>query len=221
MTTIQQRSAEIQRAAAGVLPGTVAKVLADDLRRWREFRKPERIVAVGDTLDEFTLPDASGRPVALSEIVNSGPAVIVFYRGGWCPYCNLALRTYQAELAPELERWRATLVAISPQGPDQSLGTQEVAELDFAILSDAGAEVARTLGITFEPAQEVLDAQRALRLDLRKVNAAGTPNLPMPTVLIVDRQRTVRFADVRPDYTGRTEVDTILAALDGIHGAGS
>ena len=159
------------------------------------------------------LSDATGAPVTLEQLVEAGPAVIVFYRGGWCPYCNLALRTYQQELLPQLAAFGARLVAISPQSPDQSLSTAEKAELDFTVLSDPGSRVAGQIGIVFQQADEVLDAQRKLGLDLAQVNAEGSTRLPRPTVLIVDQDRTVRFVDVQPDYTARTEVADILAAL--------
>jgi peroxiredoxin len=159
------------------------------------------------------LTDATGTPITLEELVEAGPAVIVFYRGGWCPYCNLALRTYQHELLPQLPEFGARLVAISPQTPDQSLSTAEKAGLEFTVLSDAGSRVARRIGVVFQPATEVLDAQRKLGLDLADVNAEGSTELPMPTVLIVDQDHTIRFVDVQPDYTARTEVADILSAL--------
>jgi peroxiredoxin len=142
--------------------------------------------------------------------------VIVFYRGGWCPYCNIALRSYQQELAPQLAGFGARLVAISPQSPDQSLSTAGKAGLSFTVLSDTGSQLARTVGIAFQPADEVLAAQRQLGLDLAKVNDTDAPELPMPTVLVVDGERIVRFADTHADYTARTEVPTIVAALESL-----
>ena len=107
-------------------------------------------------------------------------------------------------------------MAISPQSPDQSLSTAEKAGLEFTVLSDPGSRLARRIGISFEQADEVLGAQRQLGLDLAKVNAEGSVSLPRPTVLIVDADRTVRFIDIQPDYTARTEVADILAALAGL-----
>jgi peroxiredoxin len=126
------------------------------------------------------------------------------------------LRTYQHELLPQLAAFGARLVAISPQSPDQSLSTAEKAELEFTVLSDPGNRVAERVGIVFQQADEVLEAQRALGLDLAQVNAEGSTRLPRPTVLIVDTDRTVRFVDVQPDYTARTEVADILTALSGL-----
>jgi peroxiredoxin len=125
----------------------------------------------------------------------------------------VALRTYQKELVPQLPTFGARLVAISPQTPDQSLTTIEKAELDFTVLSDPGSRVARSIGIAFQQADDVLEAQRQLGLDLAAVNAEGLTQLPRPTVLIVDQDRVVRFVDVQPDYTARTEVVDIIAAL--------
>jgi peroxiredoxin len=125
----------------------------------------------------------------------------------------VALRTYQRELLPELASHGARLVAISPQTPDQSLSTVEKAELEFTVLSDPGSRLARQIGISFQQSNDVLEAQRELGLDLTQVNAEGSVELPRPTVLIVDQDRTVRFVDVQPEYTARTEVADILAAL--------
>ena len=209
--TIEQQAKELSAASASQLPPAAAAVFGAEQQSWREQSLPEGIVKVGDRIEDFTLPDATGAPVSLGELVADGPAVIVFYRGGWCPYCNIALRTYQTELVPELERYGAKLVAISPQQPDQSLSTKEKAELTFAVLSDPGSRFASTLGIVFTPTEEVLSAQRTLGLDLAQVNE--TVELPMPTVLIVGSDRVVRFADTHADYTTRTEVSEIVAAL--------
>jgi len=211
--TIQEQSDQLQAASAGRIPAEVLEIFARDRAVLRECGKPADAVAAGDLLQDFTLPDATGKEVSLSELVADGPAVLVFYRGGWCPYCNLALHQYQAELVPQLSRFNARMVAISPQAPDESLSTAEKHALQFPVLSDAGARVARQLGVTFEPAEDVLEAQRTLGLDIREGNAEGASELPMPTVLVVDPDRVVRFADVHPDYTSRTEVQAIISAL--------
>jgi peroxiredoxin len=212
--TIQEQSEQIQVASVGRLPAEVLETFARDQAHWRAKGRPADAIAVGTVLGNFTLPDATGTSVSLSNLVADGPAVLVFYRGGWCPYCNLALHQYQSELVPLLAGYGATLAAISPQKPDESLTTAEKHNLQFPVLSDAGAQVARELGIAFQPTEDVLEAQRALGLDIRDGNADGSPELPMPTVLIVDSDQTVRFADVQVDYTSRTELPEILAALD-------
>lgn len=214
--TIGEQSQQMKAAAAERLPAEVVEVFDHSIQELLDQGIPTGVIAVGDKLESFTLSDASGTPVTLAELVEAGPAVIVFYRGGWCPYCNLALRTYQHELLPHLAEYRARLVAISPQTPDQSLSTAEKAELEFTVLSDPGSRVAQRSGIVFQQADEVLEAQRTLGLDLAQVNVEGSTMLPRPTVLLVDQERTVRFVDVQPDYTARTEVPDILAALDNL-----
>ena len=210
---IHEQSEQLKAAAAERLPSDVAEAFDRSIQDLLDQGIPAGTLQVGDTLESFSLTDATGAPVTLDELVDSGPAVIVFYRGGWCPYCNLALRTFQRELLPELGAFGARLVAISPQSPDQSLSTVEKAELDFTVLSDPGNRVAHRVGIVFQQADEVLEAQRKLGLDLAQVNAEGSTQLPRPSVLIVDKDRTVRFVDVQPDYTARTEGADILAGL--------
>ncbi|HEX3955909.1 MAG TPA: peroxiredoxin-like family protein [Trebonia sp.] len=214
--TIREQSAQLTAAAAERLPGDVVAVFDQSIQDLLEQGVPSGALKVGDVLEPFALDDATGAPVTLDQLVETGPAVIVFYRGGWCPYCNLALRTYQRELLPELAAFGARLVAISPQSPDQSLSTAEKAGLEFTVLSDPASRLARRMGISFQQADEVLAAQRKLGLDLTQVNAEGSVNLPRPTVLIVDTDRTVRFVDIQPDYTARAEVADILAALAGL-----
>ena len=211
--TIREQSDQMKAAAAEKLPADVVEVFDQSVRDLLDEGVPADTIKVGDHLESFTLDDASGDPVSLDQILEAGPAVIVFYRGGWCPYCNLALRTYQDELLARLNTFHTGLVAISPQSPDESLSTVEKAALEFTVLSDPGSRLAQRIGIAFQQADEVLAAQRTLGLDLAQVNAEGSTRLPRPTVLIVDRDRVVRFVDVQPDYTARTEVADIIAAL--------
>ncbi|WP_194894454.1 peroxiredoxin-like family protein [Catenulispora pinisilvae] len=211
--TISEQSGQIKAASAERLPGEVVATFERSVADLLETGIPADAVKVGDRLEPFTLDDATGASVSLDELVAAGPAVIVFYRGGWCPYCNVALRTYQRELLPA---FGARLVAISPQTPDESLSTVEKAELAFTVLSDPGSRVAQSLGIAFRQPDEVLAAQLKLGLDLAAVNAEGSVNLPRPTVLIVDQDRTARFVDIQPDYTARTEVAEVLAALNSL-----
>jgi peroxiredoxin len=213
MTTIAEQVNDMKAAAADRLPPEIVAVFASDQEALAAGGVPAGAVAVGDKLSPFALPDATGRTRTLDELTADGPAVIAFYRGGWCPYCNLTLRTYEQELLPHLGAYSARLVAISPETPDASLSTQEKNELTYTVLSDGGVELADSLGITFDPSEAGLAAQRGFGLDITATRTDGATRLPMPTVLIVDRDHTVRFVDIHPDYTGRTEASDILAAL--------
>ena len=129
-------------------------------------------------MPDAELLDAHGATTSLYAALGGRLSVLVFYRGAWCPYCNIALNTYQAELVPELSGRGVRLVAISPQAPDGSLSTQEKHELTFSVLSDPGNQVAKAVGILTGPSDEARAAQLQLGLDLTVVNADGTTGLP-------------------------------------------
>jgi peroxiredoxin len=177
---------------------------------------PEGVIEVGATLPDAKLIDPHGATTTLYEALGDQVAVLFFYRGAWCPYCNIALNTYQAELVPELARRGVRLVAVSPQAPDGSLSTKEKHELTFTVLSDPGNQVAKAVGILTAPSTEARAAQLELGLDLAVVNADGTTGLPMPTTVILGPEHAVRWVDVHPDYTSRSEPVQILAALDAV-----
>jgi peroxiredoxin len=175
---------------------------------------PAGLIEVGTRLPDAELLDAHGATTSLYAALAGRLSVLVFYRGGWCPYCNIALNTYQAELVAELTRRDVGLVAISPQAPDGSLSTLEKNKLTFSVLSDLGNQVAKAAGILTGPSDEARAAQLQLGLDLAAVNADGTTGLPMPTTMIVDADHVIGWIDVHPDYTTRSEPSEILAALD-------
>ena len=177
---------------------------------------PDAVASVGTTIPDADVLSVDGSSVRLSDELADRPAVLVFYRGAWCPYCNIALRAYQQELVPALAERGVGLFALSPQKPDGSLSAKEADELTFTVLSDAGNAVARSLGIIAPTNPDALAAQRQLGLDVTEVNADGTADLPFPTVVVLDASRTVRFIDVHPNYTTRTEPSEIIAAVDGM-----
>jgi peroxiredoxin len=174
---------------------------------------PSGIASVGSTLPDAQLLDPFGNPTTLSEALDGKAAVIVLYRGAWCPYCNLTLSTYKDQLFPQLLEQDVIVIAISPQAPDGSLTMREKHELPFPVLSDPGNVLARALGVLTQPSEETLGAQRQYGIELTEINADGTVELPMPTVALVDSAATVRWIDVQPDYSVRTEPDEILAAV--------
>jgi peroxiredoxin len=211
--TIAAQVADYHRASAGQLPTEVAEAFAAEQRDLASAGPLTGPARPGDRLPDGDLLDVAGQPTTLAETLGASPAVIFFYRGGWCPYCNIALRTYQAQLVPALAGRGIPLVAISPQTPDGSLSTQEASELTFTVLSDPGNQVAGRLGILTAPSDGARAAQLQLGLDLTKVNADGTTALPMPTVIVADAAGVIRWIDVHRDYTTATEPDQILQAL--------
>jgi peroxiredoxin len=211
--TIAEQSAAISAGAAAQLPAEVVAAFRADEQALRGAGVPAGVAPAGAVFPDGALLDAHGADTTFAAVRAGRPAVVVFYRGAWCPYCNLALRTYQQELAAHLEEKGYALVAISPQKPDGSLTTQETNGLSFDVLSDPGLQIARQLGILTVASDDALAAQRQLGLDVTSVNADGTPTLPMPTTVILDADGTIRWIDVHPDYTTRTETAEILARL--------
>jgi peroxiredoxin len=168
---------------------------------------------VGESGPDFILPDAHGEPVRLNSLLNDGPVVLVFYRGGRCPYCNLHLRGFQRRL-PDIRLLGAQIVGISPQLPDNSLSTQEKNELSFPVLSDVGNKVARQFGIVFELSKELLKLYRHFGHALEDFNGETGKNvLPVPGTFLLDSKGIVRLVHVDVDYTRRLDPDKVIEVL--------
>lgn len=166
---------------------------------------------VGAKAPEFTLPDAKGESVALATLLSKGPVVVTWYRGAWCPYCNIQLREYQKAM-PELTALGANLVAISPQTPDNSLTTQQKNELSFNVLSDKANAVAKQYGIAYTLPPEIAASFKG-KLDLAKFNGDESNELPLSATYIIGTDGVIRYAFVDADYRNRAEPADIIAAL--------
>ncbi|MDJ0703536.1 MAG: peroxiredoxin-like family protein [Leptolyngbyaceae cyanobacterium MO_188.B28] len=166
----------------------------------------------GDTAPNFSLPNATGQTVAISDLLANGPVVISFYRGQWCPYCNLELRALQ-EALPEIQSLGAKLAAISPQTPDNSLSTTEKNELTFEVLSDVGNQVARQFGLVFSLPEELRPIYQGFGIDLPAHNGDKTFELPIPATYVIKSDGAIAHAFVDPDYTKRMDPADIVAAL--------
>lgn len=173
----------------------------------------EHALGVGDRAPRFTLPSAGGASVALDDLLAAGPVVLTFYRGAWCPYCNLALRALQEHLDAFTARG-ARLVAVSPQVPDESLSLVEKHQLGFEVLSDLGSDVAKQFGIAFDLSDELGALYDRFGFELQRVNGGHARTLPLPATYVLDREGVIRWAFVDTDYTVRAEPADILAALD-------
>ncbi len=167
---------------------------------------------VGDHAPKLSLPDAKGEQVSVDRLLEQGPVVAIFYRGGWCPYCNLALRAWQAHLA-ELKSLGATLVAISPQTPDNALSTAEKNALAFPVLSDSDLAAAHGFGIAFSLPPELVDLYSSVGNNLPELNGNGQWVLPVPATFVIDTSGVIQFAHVEADYRERAEPGEVLAVI--------
>ncbi|MDH2904295.1 MAG: peroxiredoxin-like family protein [Actinomycetota bacterium] len=194
------------------IPAPVLAVMDGATGSLRESGLVERSLAIGALAPDFVLPDANGHQVELSSLLNAGPVVLVFYRGGWCPYCSMELRALQARLG-EITSAGATLVAVSPQTPDASMSTLEKLELSFPVLSDVGNEVARSYGLVFSLPEDLREVYSGFGLDLPAANGDDTFELPIPATYIIDSSGKVVWRFVDADYTKRADPDDVIAAL--------
>lgn len=169
-------------------------------------------LAVGDWAADFELPNAHGQRIRLADQLERGPVVLTFYRGAWCPFCNLQLRSLQRAL-PEIEALRASLLAISPQLPDGSCAITDKNGLTFEVLSDLNSTVASAYGITFilSPTDQALFLE--VGNDLREANGDSRWVLSAPATFVIGSDGTIRHARVDPDYTTRITADEVLTAL--------
>ena len=163
----------------------------------------------GDAAPDAYMQDATGTLVSLSSLWARGPLIVIFYRGGWCPYCNLELRAWQKHLS-ELKELGATLVAISPQTPDNSLSTIEKNELRFPVLSDSNLNAASRFGIAFPLPLELVELYGTVGNNLPEINGNGEWILPVPATFVIDTSGTIRFAHVEADYRERAEPLEVL-----------
>ncbi|MEM6253018.1 MAG: peroxiredoxin-like family protein [Cyanobacteria bacterium P01_D01_bin.156] len=169
-------------------------------------------LTVGDVAPDFELPDATGKLVRLSELLQQGPVVINFYRGEWCPYCNLELRAFQ-NLLSDFQQANASLVAISPELPDHSLSVTEKHNLEFAVLSDVGNKVSREYGLIFTLDPSLRPIYKNFGIDVAAHNGDESYELPLPATYVIDRSRRIRYAFAEADYTQRAEPQDVLAVV--------
>ncbi|KOY01531.1 peroxiredoxin-like family protein [Pseudomonas nunensis] len=173
-----------------------------------------KALKVGDKAPLFTLKDPDGNPVSSADLLAKGPLVLTFYRGVWCPYCNMELQALQAFL-PTLQEVGANLVAISPQIAANSRKSVRTNGLEFPILSDTHNDVAQAFGLRFALPDYLVELYKNLRNDLPTFNDDPSWTLPMPARYVIGQDGVIRYAEVNPDYTQRPEPEAMLDALRG------
>ena len=182
---------------------STAKLKADHLSN--------KAIKIGDKLPDFKLPNSHGKIVSLKDY-NNDFLVISFYRGGWCPYCNLELKALQ-NIVPELSKLSTDLIAITPETPDNSLTTSEKNKIDFSILSDNDNNYAKELRLTFKMPQDLQAVYKSFNLNVDEHNGNKSFELPMPATYIVNKNKEVIYSFVPEDYTERLDPEIILDTI--------
>src|SRR5271155_324473 len=192
-----ERQAIMQRHIDELRSGTISRTM----------------LKVGDHAPAIVLENAKGATVDVGTLLKKGPVIVTFYRGGWCPYCNLELKAYQVIL-PQIIAAGASLVAISPEKPDETVSTAEKNALTFEVLSDADQKVGRAFGLVYEFTEELKSAYHGFNLQIPARN--GTPDewaLPVSATYVIDRDGSIIYAYTDADYRGRADPRDVLEVV--------
>ena len=200
----QQKQANVPSEILAVMEQTTEQLIASHLK--------DNALQVGDKVTDFSLTNQHGDVTKLAELLASGPVVISFYRGGWCPYCNLELKALNA-LMPDFKALGAQLVAISPQLPDASLTTAEKNALEYNVLSDVGNQVATQFGLVFTLDERLKPIYAQFGLDIVNANGDDSFQLPLPATYVVNQHGIITYAFAAEDYTLRAEPSDVLNSL--------
>ena len=174
----------------------------------------ETALRVGDTAPMFTLPDAHGNEVSLAAVLEGGPAIVSFYRGAWCPFCNLELRALQREME-KISAAGVTLVAVSPNVPDASLELIDKHDLTFPVLSDAENVVAKQFNLVYTMDPALVDYYKNMDRNIDQMNGSAVWELPIPATYVIDQSGVIRFAFVDLNHRVRAEpADVVAIAAD-------
>jgi len=210
--TLEQQIAQFNAQLATQAPPQVVDQIRQYINRLIESGVEKNALQVGEKAPSFTLPDALGRQISLAGLLQQGPVVVTFYRGEWCPYCNLQLHAYQ-QVLPQIKELGASLIAISPQTPDHSLSMSEKHELAFPVLSDQGNKVARQFGLVYSVEEDIRTLFKSLGSDIPAFNGDESWEIPVPGTFIISQDGTIRLTYADADYTHRLEPSALLESL--------
>ena len=198
----------------GAMPPGFVEALRRSLSALVQADLERNSAQIGDSFPAFALPNQNGQVIRSGDLLAVGPLVVTFYRGGWCPYCNLALRGLQHVL-PEIGQLGGSLVAVTPELPDNSLTTAEKAGLTFDVLTDQGLGFARRLGIVWKIPEYALEWQeKYFGLYLEGYNGAGNRDeLPVPATFVVNREGVVIWRFLDAAYWRRAEPRDVVEAV--------
>jgi peroxiredoxin len=211
--SLKQQLAEYRAGWYKRVPPERQAIMQRHIEQLRNSPMARTMLKVGDRAPAIVLKNATGTTVDVARLLKRGPVIVTFYRGGWCPYCNLELKAYQ-ELLPEITAAGASLVAISPEKADDSLSTKEKNTLTFEVLSDVGQRIGRAFGLVYEFTDELKSAYQGFNLDIPAHN--GTPSewtLPVAATYVIDRDGVIVYAFTDPDYRDRADPREVLNVL--------
>jgi peroxiredoxin len=202
------------------VPRTVIETVHRGIKELTSSGQADRVTKVGAHAPGFALKDSDGQAVKSAELLKRGPLVVTFYRGAWCPYCNLDLKALQGTLPDILSRG-ATLVAISPQNAANSRKSIRQHDITFPILSDPGGDISAAYGLRYAFPDYLIELYRnVFKNDLALVNDDSSWTLPMPARFVIRPDGMVVYAEASPDYTRRPDPSELVPTLDRLKSPG-
>ena len=188
-------------------------VLQRGIAHWVHSKIDENAIRSGAAIPFFTLPDSKDDLCDIAFRLQKGPLILSFYRGRWCPYCNLELRAYD-DVVDAIEDHGASIVAVSPQTVDHTRQTAKMNDLEYDLLSDAGNRVARSFGLVFEVPDDMKNVYRRHGMQLPAFNGDDSWELPIPATFVIDSEGKVAGRFVNADYSKRAEPSDVVALIE-------
>ncbi|WP_027394209.1 peroxiredoxin-like family protein [Aquimarina latercula] len=198
--------------SANKYPETIHKIMNNGISELRNSQLVNRSLKTGDKIPEIKLPNAADKNISIQELLVTKKVVLTFYRGGWCPYCNLELQALQAH-QDQFEELGATLVAISPETPDNSLNTSEKNNLSFEVLSDIDNKIANEFNLIFTLPKDLIEVYKGFGIDLIKSNGNEDHQLPIAATYVIDQDGTITYDFIKEDYKERADPEEIIKHL--------
>ena len=212
MNELAKQIEQFNKELATQVPKEVLEAFGKSIEDLQTKNIEEKSIQLGAKMPNFSLPNARNEIVHSKEILKNGKMIVAFYRGSWCPYCNLELKALQDNVS-KINDKKASLVAISPQSPDNSLSIIEKHSLTFEVLTDKDNTFAKQLGIVFELQDFVLPYYNTLGIDITHFNKNNDNTLPIPAVFVVNEDGEIMYKFADANYMNRIDIDELLNTL--------
>ncbi len=207
--SLKNKLEQITEAGFNKMPQPIAQIIADGITELKNSDLKAKALKVGDNIPNIPLIDSNNNTVALTDFIKEEFLVLNFYRGGWCPYCNLELRAYE-QLMPKFNRNKTNIVAISGELPNFTQQTAQKNLLSFPVLTDQDGTLMEALGIKFALGEKLREEYKNFGLDLNRFHGNTNQELMVPAVYIIDKNLKIVFAHIEEDYMTRAEPQEVL-----------
>lgn len=212
MKNLEQQIEELNENLAKQLPIEILEVFGKSIQDLKTKNIEENSINTGDMFPDFSLPNTNNEIVGLKELLKNGKVIVAFFRGSWCPYCNLELKTLQDNLKQITDK-KVTLIAISPQTADYNEELKNNHNLGFELLTDGKNILAKQLGISFRLQDYAIPAYSSLGIELSEYNENDNNELPVPAVFVIDTDNSITYKFVDTNYVNRVNIQELIGQL--------